>query len=114
MSLTSLVANFFAPYWKHQEERCNADPVCRLVRRELNRVGKKFEAETYETLQDAALLSHSETIDGIEVYFNADTFTILDNGDLGICIDAQAKQQSTFWQPSYQFFKRQDGSVYYA
>ncbi len=37
------------------------------------------------------------------------------NGDLGFCIDASANPNpnNTAVQPSYQFYKKQNGEVYY-
>jgi hypothetical protein len=95
-------------------QRCEGDPLCRLLRREVTRVGREFEARPYSDLQEPAeTLSFSALVEGVEIYFSAEAFVLKQNGDLGFCIDASAKGANAFWQPSYQFCKWPDGSVYH-
>jgi hypothetical protein len=48
------------------------------------------------------------------VIFQIDRCDRLPNQDLCICIDAKSKLPTWFGiKPSYRFFKRRDGSVYY-
>ena len=90
------------------------DPVYALLRREVEKVGREFEAMPYERLlEPAEVLSLTRVVDGVEISFSAEAFNVKSNGDIGFCIDAHTTPKRTWAQPSYQFFKRKDGSVYY-
>jgi hypothetical protein len=109
-----VLSRLWQRYWTGVEQRCERNPVCRLLRREVNRVGQEFEARPYSDLQQPGEeLSFSRMVDGVEISFNAQAFDIKPNGDVGFCIDARAKDVKSGWQPSYQFYKRPDGSVYH-
>jgi hypothetical protein len=96
------------------EARRMEDPLYALLRREVEKVGKEFEAMPYERLlEPAEHLSLSKVVDGVEICFSAEAFNVWKNGDIGFCVDAHAEPNRTWAQPSYQFFKRRDGSVYY-
>ena len=91
------------------------DPVYALLRREVDKVGKNLESMPYDDLMrrmDSEEASWDTSVDGVAVSFSAEVFQVKRNGDAGICIDARAEPNRTRWQPSYQFFKRKDGSVY--
>jgi hypothetical protein len=91
-----------------------SDPAYALLRREVTRVGREFERRGYDELQaPAERLSFSRTVDGVEIHFSAEACDRLPNGDLAFCVDASAKPDAAGVQPSYRFFKRRDGSVYY-
>lgn len=49
----------------------------------------------------------------MEVHKAGECFEIKGNGDLGICIGASARAGRGRIQPSYRFFKRPNGEVYY-
>jgi hypothetical protein len=101
-------------YWTRVERRCARDPVCSLLRREVTRVGQEFEARAYSDLQrPSEELSFSTVIEDVAITFNAEAFILKRNGDVGFCIDARAQGVKARWQPSYQFYKRPDGSVYH-
>ncbi|OGW66695.1 MAG: hypothetical protein A3H49_00355 [Nitrospirae bacterium RIFCSPLOWO2_02_FULL_62_14] len=90
------------------------DPIYALLRREVTNVGKEFERLPYERLLVAAeVLSFSRVIEGVEISFSAEAFDVKPNGDAGFCVDASADPNRTGKQPSYQFYKRKDGTVYY-
>ena len=90
------------------------DPIYALLRREVTNVGKEFERLPYERLLVAAEgLSFSRVIEGVEISFSAEAFDVKPNGDAGFCVDASADPNRTGKQPSYQFYKRKDGTVYY-
>jgi hypothetical protein len=99
--------------WDSRERCCGRDPVCRVLRQEVKRVGREFEALPYERLLKPASLSFSRTVDGTEIFFAAEAFQIDRNGDLHFWIDARARGCAPTWQPSYRFVKRKDGSIYY-
>jgi hypothetical protein len=94
------------------------DPVYALLRREVKVRGQELEALPYERLLecDESVAYSSKRVDGIAIYFNAEPVTVEKNGDLRICIDANARVPEWKWRdvlPSYNFVKRKDGSVYY-
>lgn len=101
------------------ESRRMQDPILALLRRKVEHFGKELEAMPYERLLDSESLSRSEVVDGVEVRFSVETVDVAKDGDLRICIDAGASEPGgkplRRWQvqPSYEFRKRKDGSVYY-
>jgi hypothetical protein len=96
------------------EARRMKDPVYALLRDEVARIGKQFEALPYRRLLEPdATWSVKTVVNGISMSFDADTFSVKKNGDIGFCIDARAEPNRTGSQPSHQFFKRKDGSVYH-
>lgn len=100
--------------WDSMERRRARDPVCGLLRRELARVAREFEAMSYECLLERAEpLSFDCRVDGKTISFVAEAFQIDRNGDLHFCVDAGASECAPTWQPSYRFVKRRDGSIYY-
>jgi hypothetical protein len=109
-----MLSRLWQRYWTRVEERCERDPLCRLLRREVTRVGQEFESRSYADLQrPAEELSFNRVVEGIEITFSAEAFTLKRDGDIGFCVDARAKGSEGRWQPSYQFYKRPDGSVYH-
>jgi len=109
------LAAFIGHRLKRGEPRRMQDPVYALLRREVDKVGKNLESMPYDDLMrrmDSEEASWDTSVDGVAVSFSAEVFQVKRNGDAGICIDARAEPNRTRWQPSYQFFKRKDGSVY--
>jgi hypothetical protein len=109
------LAAFIADRVERGEPRRMRDPIYALLRREVEKAAKRLEAMPYEDLlrsvasEDA---SWDTVVDGVAISFSTEIFQIKRDGDAGICIDARAEPNRTRWQPSYQFFKRKDGSVY--
>ena len=94
------------------------DPVYALLRREVQLRGQELEALSYERLLecDERVAYASKRVDGIDIHFNAEWVSLGRNGDLQVCIDANARVPGWKWRdvlPSYNFVKRRDGSVYY-
>ena len=91
------------------------DPLYALLRREIEEIGKQFEAMPYKRLLEPdAWLNQIKVVDGVEIHFNVEYVDVMKNGDLIFCIDADAVGANKWrsW-PSYQFYKRKDGSVYH-
>lgn len=87
-----------------------------LLRQVLDAEALKIEAMSYEALQQPAeVLSFSRELNGQVYYFSLEAIQTLKNGDLEICIDIGADDLPTKWgvKPSYHFYKRPDGSIYY-
>jgi hypothetical protein len=100
-----------------REPRRLQDPIYALLRREVQVVGKELEALPYERLLafDDSLAYQAKNVEGIDIYFNSDLISVEKNGDLHICIDARAAVPGWKWRdvlPSYNFRKRNDGTVY--
>lgn len=94
------------------------DPVCALLRREVQLRGHELEALPYERLHrfDDDLAYTSKVVDGVEIYFNAEVVSVDRSGDLHVCVDANARTPGWKWSdvlPSYNFKKRPDGTVYW-
>jgi hypothetical protein len=101
-----------------REPRRLQDPIYAMLRREVQVVGKQLEALPYERLLDFddSLMYQAKNVDGIEIYFNSNQISVEKNGDLQICTDANAVAPGWQWRdalPSYNFWKRKDGTVYY-
>jgi hypothetical protein len=102
-------------YWSRIERKALRDPVIEALKHALDIVGKRFEAMSYDELcKPAEELSFTIESGGMEMTFSAEAFDTKPNGDLGFCIDASTPGRRFSWQPSYQFYKRRDGSVYHA
>jgi len=85
-----------------------------LMRRALAVVGSEFEQRSYEELtKRAEALSLSREFEGVELSFSAEAYETKANGDLAFCIDAGGVHAFPYADPSYHFYKRKDGSVYY-
>lgn len=81
-----------------------------------DQVGKEVEKWSYETLsRPAEEISFSREIDGQRIGFSLEANDENELGDLFICMDCQPEKVPffTFLLPSYVFWKRRDGSVYY-
>jgi hypothetical protein len=87
-----------------------------LLRSVLDWVGAEVEQWSYDTLDRSAEEQPpiERIIKGLPVYFQIDCYDKLPDGDLAISIDAHGGPPTLFEiKPSYRFFKRRDGSVYY-
>jgi len=114
MGWWSRIRLYFERRADQAEARRMKDPIYALLRREVSNVGEEFERFPYERLlEPAEALSFSRIVEGVEISFSAGAFHVKPNGDAGFCIDARANPNRTGAQPSYQFYKRKDGSVYY-
>jgi hypothetical protein len=103
--LAAVIANLVG----HGEARRMQDPTYALLRREVEKFGRECEALPYERLlQPAEELSTSKIVDGVEIAFSAEAFNVAANGDIGFCVDANAKPKpkGAWVQPSYQFFNQ--------
>jgi hypothetical protein len=87
------------------------------LRRVADELGCEWEAMSYEDLRDKGPeeLSFSRVVDGRRVHCSGESTDALKNGDLEIWVDLDCEDLATGWLslPSYHFYKRPDGSVYY-
>ena len=87
-----------------------------LLRTETDRVGEEVERWTYEVLDRVGEPPPpiERDVGGVSASFQIDCYDTLPNGDLAICVDAWGGPPTLFGvKPSYRFFKRRDGTVYY-
>jgi hypothetical protein len=87
-----------------------------LLRAETDRIGAEIEQWSYEALDRAAeeQLPIEKNVGEWVVHFQVDCYDKLPNGELAICVDAHGGPPTLLGvKPSYRFFKRRDGSVYY-
>jgi hypothetical protein len=87
----------------------------RKLRRIAHVLGAEFEALPYDELcAPAEGLGGERTVDGVTVQYSVHVREIRSDGDAHVWIDVDAPLTTWFGaKPSYQFFKRPDGSVHY-
>ncbi|PSR15949.1 hypothetical protein C8255_20370 [filamentous cyanobacterium CCP3] len=88
----------------------------RRLRDELSRLGAEVEQWSYADLNRPAEAQPPihRLVAGVPAYFQIDSYDHLPSGDLTICIDAHGGPPTPLGiKPSYHFYKRRDGSVYY-
>ena len=86
-----------------------------LLQEIAQQIGKEYEKKPYQELHGgSADISEGELeVRGLKVSYSAYSFTVKKTGDVGFCIDVRAALPTPFGvRPSYQFFKRPDGTVY--
>ncbi len=86
-----------------------------FLRAAANTVGAEYEAMSYEELQrPAEILSTEREIEGIRVTFSTEAYNTKPNQDLCVSVDVWAALPTFLGvKPSYHFYKRPDGTVYY-
>lgn len=103
----------WAAHWRARRTRLQRNQA--LLRRAADEIGKEFEAKNYEELRDhgAEDFSSDRIVDGIRIHYSGEAYKTLGNGDLAFCIDVSGLPTKGGTKPSYHFYKRPDGSVYY-
>jgi hypothetical protein len=109
-----MIGHWLDAFWSRVAKRAARDPALRALKHELSTVGTYFESMTYDELNDPDR-DHVVTrqVDGMAMTFSGDAYDVRPNGDIAFCIDASIPGRRFSWLPSYRFFKRRDGSVYY-
>ncbi|MEA5533672.1 hypothetical protein [Crocosphaera sp. XPORK-15E] len=85
-----------------------------ILQEEIDKIGKEYEQKSYEEL-----LNSDEkniiitTADHLEISLSVEVYNVQKDGTICICIDADGLPTIFSIKPSYQFYKRPDGSVYY-
>ena len=114
LGITTMIGRWLDAFWTRVAKKAGRDPVIRALERELSTVGKHFESMAYDELIDFDQ-DHVVTrrVDGIDMTFSGEAYDVRPNGDVAFCIDASTPGRRFTWLPSYRFFKRRDGSIYY-
>jgi hypothetical protein len=77
-------------------------------------IGEDWEGKAYGELFAADETFGQLHREGRAIAYTVNVFDQLRNGDLGVCIDLHSDLPTPCGiLPSYQFYKRPDGSVYY-
>jgi hypothetical protein len=86
-----------------------------FLRRLRDEVGTEIEAWPYETLsRPAEEISFTREIDGVTVWFSIEVYERNTVGDIHVCVDVDANLPLfPLASPSYVFWKRLDGTIYY-
>jgi hypothetical protein len=86
-----------------------------FLRRVAAEVGKEIGGWTYEKLsRPAEEISFTRVIDNIPISFSVESYEKNKDGDLHVCLDVDAKLPTlSITLPSYVFWKKADGGVYY-
>ncbi|MEA5508675.1 hypothetical protein VB715_02750 [Crocosphaera sp. UHCC 0190] len=85
-----------------------------ILQEEVNKIGEKYEQKSYQELLNSEENNIIITIaDHLEISFFVQVYNVQKDGTLCICIDANGLPTLFSIKPSYQFYKRPDGSVYY-
>jgi hypothetical protein len=85
-----------------------------ILQREVQKLGLEYEQKSYEELlRPAEENFRVKMIDDRQITFSAEAYDRLKDGTISFCIDVDGLP--TLWgiKPSYHFYKRPDGSVYY-
>jgi hypothetical protein len=88
----------------------------KLLRNISDSVGSEIESWDYqELLKPSEKISFSRQINGIDVFFSIEAYETKSNEDIHVCVDIDSNIPTFPYikQPSYVFWKRKDGSVYY-
>lgn len=87
-----------------------------LLRRAANTVGKEIEEWSYEKLsKPAEEISFIREFENVKVSFSVEGYEKNEKGDLHLCVDVDARIPTFPYikKPSYVFWKKQDGNIYY-
>jgi|SRR6266540_5757570 len=87
----------------------------RFLRSLADSVGKEIEVWPYDRLRcPAEEISFSRVVQGTKIHFSIEQYEQSRDGDIHICIDVDAGiPLFPLPGPSYMFWKRSDGTVYY-
>ena len=99
--------------WRERRARLERNHT--LLRRAADEIGREFEAKSYEELRDhgAEDFDSERIVDGVRIHYSGEAYRTLANGDLAFNIDVSGLPIRGWRRPSYHFYKRPDGSVYY-
>lgn len=99
--------------WRSRRTRLERNHA--LLRRAADEIGREFEAKSYEELRNrgAEDFDSDRIVDGVRVHYSGEAYRTLANGDLAFNIDVGGLPTGGWTKPSYHFYKRPDGTVYY-
>lgn len=98
-----------------QEQRQTLRRNYEILRQEVDKIGREYEQKSYEELLgnvEPTILTVT-TAAGVKLTFVAEAYHLQKDGTICFCIDADGLPTICGIKPSYSFYKRPDGSVYY-
>ncbi|GBF79648.1 hypothetical protein [Aphanothece sacrum] len=85
-----------------------------LLKQAVETVGKEFEQKSYlELLQPAEELFTVKMFEEHYLTFSGEAYHLKKDGTICFCLDVDGLPTLFGIKPSYHFYKRRDGSVYY-
>ncbi|MFN9668719.1 MAG: hypothetical protein ACK573_07755 [Pseudanabaena sp.] len=85
-----------------------------ILRQEVDKIGREYEKQSYEELlsKNEPTVLNVITAAGFKLTFVAEVYHLRKDGTICFCIDADGLPTIFGLKPSYNFYKRSDGSVY--
>jgi hypothetical protein len=98
-----------------QEQRQTLRRNYEILRQEVDNIGREYEQKSYEELLSKAepTILTVITAAGVKLSFVAEAYHLQKDGTICYCIDADGLPTIFGIKPSYNFYKRPDGSVNY-
>lgn len=86
-----------------------------ILRQAVDNIGREYEQKSYEELlnHEKSKMLTVTTAAGLTLTFVAEAYHLQKDGTICFCIDADGLPTLFGIKPSYNFYKRPDGSVYY-
>jgi hypothetical protein len=98
-----------------QEQRQALRRNYEILQQEVDKIGREYEQKSYEELlgkTEPTILTVT-TAAGVKLTFVAEAYHLQKDGTICYCIDTDGLPTILGIKPSYNFYKRPDGSVYY-
>ncbi|MEL4897442.1 hypothetical protein [Crocosphaera sp. Alani8] len=100
------------PFRKHHRQKLREN--YQILWQEAEKIGREYEKRSYQEI----LSSEAKTViinlsDDQKITFSMDAYHIKKNGTVAVSIDADGLPTILGIKPSYHFYKKSDGSVYY-
>ncbi len=100
------------PITKQQREKLQEN--YQILWQEVEKFGKEYERKSYtEILSSPAKTIIINLPEDQPISFSIDAYHVEKNGTIAVCIDADGLPTLLGIKPSYHFYKRPDGSIYY-
>jgi hypothetical protein len=97
-----------------QEQRQTFRKNYEIIQQEVEKIGREYEQKSYEELLHSTEQGFIvTTAEGLKINCSAEAYDKQKDGTICFCIDADGLPTIFSIKPSYHFYKRPDGSVYY-
>ena len=97
-----------------KQQRQKLEQNYQTLWQELEKIGKDYEQKSYtEILSSPAKTIIINLSEDQQISFSIDAYHVQKNGTLEVSIDADGLPTMLGIKPSYHFYKKPDGSIYY-
>ena len=96
-----------------QQQRNCLEKNYTIMERAVEKIGKKYEQKSYEELLYCSEESVLKLAENQTITCYAEAYHVQKNGTICFCIDADGLPTIFGIKPSYHFYKRINGSVYW-